>query len=98
MLHAIYEIKRQKLSMKTDPSLVWNLGLGKQFPKLKDIALRLMQMGTQSADVDRVCKAHKLLHTKARNRLANRNVNSLMYCYVNLRLLKKYERQKGMTV
>ncbi len=48
-------------------------------------------LSTQSADVERVCKVHKLVHTKSRNRLKNSNVYKLLYCYVNLRLLKSLD-------
>ena len=63
-----------------------------QFPVISDLAFRLCVMGTQSADVERVCKVHKLVHTKARNRLKNLNVCRLLFCYVNLRLLKSLEK------
>ena len=90
--HVAYEIKLMKKLLETDdPAVSWKCDLGNEFPKLKDIAIRLMEMGTQSADVERVCKAHKIVHTKVRNRLTNKNVNLLLHCYVNLRLLKKYE-------
>ena len=65
--------------------------------RLKTTGVRLLEMGTQSADVERVCKAHKVVHTKVRNRLLNKNVKMLLYCYVNLRLLNRYSNQ-GKTV
>ena len=52
-------------------------------------------MATQSADVERCCKVHKVVHSKSRNRLKNANVTKLIYCYVNLRLLKKLEAETG---
>jgi len=55
-----------------------------------------MQMGTQSADVERVCKAHKIVHSKIRNRLTNDKVNKLLCCCVNLRLLNRYSTDNGM--
>jgi hypothetical protein len=40
--------------------------------------------------VERVCKAHGVIHTKTRNRLVNKpTVQRLLFCYVNLRLLRK---------
>jgi hypothetical protein len=54
-------------------------------------------MGTQSADVERVCKAHKVIHTKVRNRLKSKTVYKLLYCYVNLRLLGKIDEDDTMT-
>jgi hypothetical protein len=49
----------------------------------------------RSAAVERVCKAHKVVHTKVRNRLKNKTVYQLLYCYVNLRLIKKLQEEKG---
>jgi hypothetical protein len=54
-------------------------------------------MGTQSTDVERVCKAHKVIHTKVRNRLKNKTVYKLLYCYVNLRLHRKIDEDDTMT-
>jgi hypothetical protein len=59
-----------------------------QPPTDSQIMIRLSVMATQSADVERVCKVHKIVHTKGRNRLKNAKVVKLLYCYVNLRLLK----------
>ena len=53
-------------------------------------------MATQSAGVERCCKVHKIVHTKARNRLKNKNVQMLVYCYVNLRLIKKIEEGNSL--
>ena len=47
----------------------------------------------QSANVERVCKAHKVVHSVTRNRLKNRSVHKLLYLYVNLRLLNKCEKE-----
>ena len=88
--HVAHEIKRQKVALQsTDPVQLWKLDIGPTCPKLCDIALRLLMMGTQSADVERACKANKLVHTKVRNRLSNKNVKMLLFCYRNLRVLKK---------
>jgi len=48
-------------------------------------------MSTQSADVECLCKAHKLVHTTTRNRLKNATVLKLLYCYINLHLLNNNE-------
>ena len=92
--HLAHEIKRQLMALKiVDPASQWMLHFGRQCPKISDIALRLLMMGTQSADVERVCKAHKIVHSKVRNRLTDKNVKMLLYCYVNQRLIKKMELQ-----
>jgi len=64
---------------------------------LFEIARRVLIMGTQSADVERVCKAHKVIHTKVRNRLKNKTVYNLLFCYVNLRLLGKINEDDTMS-
>ena len=52
-------------------------------------------MSTRSADVERVCKARKVVvHTKVLVRLNNKPVYQLIHCYVNLRLIRKIEDKK----
>jgi len=58
-------------------------------PLVWKVAVRLAVLAVQSADVERVCKAHGVIHTKSRNRLTNKSVQMLLFCYMNLRLLKK---------
>ena len=67
----------------------------RQFPKLAPIAVKLAVVAVQSADVERVCKAHKVIHTTARNRLYTKTVQLLLYTYINLRLLNKYTAEMG---
>jgi len=62
------------------------------YPHLYQVARHVLVMSTQSADVERLCKAHKLIHTTMRNRLKNKTVIDLIYCYVNMRLLNKLGR------
>jgi hypothetical protein len=58
---------------------------------LSEIAVPVLVIATQSADVERVCKVHKLIHNKIRNRPANDSVYMLLYFYVNLRILKRLD-------
>jgi hypothetical protein len=85
---------KQIKSLKHSPHKKWRLIFKKEKPRLYEIARRLLVMSTQSADVERVCKAHKVVHTKVRNRLNNKTVHQLLYCYVNLRLIKKIQDEK----
>jgi hypothetical protein len=57
--------------------------------------VRLFVLAIQSADVERVCKAHKVIHNKARNRLLNKFVHMLLFTYVNLRLINKVKTELG---
>ncbi len=52
-------------------------------------------VSTQSADVERVCKARKVVvHTKVLVRLNNKPVHQHLYCYANLRLIRKIKDEK----
>jgi hypothetical protein len=73
----------------------WQLTGASQFPFLAPIAVRLALVAIQSADVERSCKAHKVIHTKARNRLYTKTVQMLLYTYINLRLLNKCTTEIG---
>ena len=59
-----------------------------ELPLCADLALRLSIVSVQSADVERMCKAHNIIHTKSRNRLQHERVKKLLYCYINLRITK----------
>ena len=50
------------------------------------LAIRLSIVSVQSADVERMCKAHNIIHTKNRNRLQHERVKKLLYCYINMRI------------
>ena len=73
----------------------WQLTGGTQFPFLAPVAVRLAVVAIQSADVERSCKAHKIIHTKARNRLYTKTVQLLLFAYINLRLLNKCTAEMG---
>ena len=59
-----------------------------ELPLCANLALRLSIVSVQSADVERMCKAHNIIHTKSRNRLQHERVKKLLYCYINLRIIK----------
>jgi hypothetical protein len=84
-------VAEQLNAWQLKPHILWKLKYSEQFPKLTEPSIRVSVMATQSADVERVCKVHKLVHTKSRNRLKNANVYKLLFCYVNLRLLKSLD-------
>ena len=73
----------------------WQVHGFKQHPLLAPFAVKLAVLAVQSADVERVCKAHKVIHTKARNRLHTATVHMLLFTYVNLRLLNKCTAELG---
>jgi len=89
-------IEKQMKLLNYQPHTLWQVCYRDQFPKLEEVAVRLCNMSTQSANVERCCKVHKITKSKARNRLGNNNVFMLCYCYVNLRLLNKLEKKSGL--
>ena len=89
--HIQVAVEQQVASINSKPHLQWACVFGREYPLLIEPAVRLLTMATQSADVERCCKVHKLVHTKMRNRLKNDNVRKLVYCYVNLRLIKSMQ-------
>ena len=74
--HIQVVLDQQLSSLDSVPHLKWKSFFGRDFPLLLEPAVRLLTMGTQSADVERCCKVHKLIHTKMRNRMKNENVRS----------------------
>jgi len=88
-------LKARQGTLLIHPDLIWKNSLQKEFPLLYELARRVLVMSTQSADVECLCKAHKVIHTTMRNCLKNSTVFKLIYCYVNLRLLN--ENEQGCT-
>jgi len=77
-------------------TLAWRVdGTRAHGPLVAEVAVRLSVLAIQSADVERVCKAHKVVHTKARNRLCNKLMQTLLFTYVNLRLINKVKTELG---
>ena len=60
-----------------------------KYKKLLEVAIRVLALVPNSCSVERVCSQHKLVANKIRNRLRNKMVQMLLYCYVNMRLLNK---------
>lgn len=81
----------------TDTRTVWEALGGRHHPHIVDLVIRLSVLAVQSANVERVCKAHGVIHTKARNCLTNLSVIMLLFCYVNLRLLRKKKSEENKT-
>lgn len=62
----------------------WQLTGVATYPDVAEFVLRYLCMTTQSANVERVNKANKFIHTKSRSSLKNDTVNMLLYCYVSI--------------
>lgn len=67
------EYQKQLLDSSYDPVVVWDTHLKHELSLLYEAARRLLDSGTQSADVERCCKAHKQVYTKGRNSLRFKN-------------------------
>lgn len=65
-----------------DRDISWKM----QFSMLHVIANELIVLVIKSADDESACKAHKMGHTKVRNRLKNQRVHMLLYTYIYLLL------------
>ena len=78
--------ENMELSSQIDKVLIWQqnqmisvlsawqvVGM-KQLSLSANLALHLSVLTVQSANVERVCKAHGVLHTKTRNWLVNKSV------------------------
>lgn len=81
-------VTEQLKAVDLKPHLLWKVSIGLQFPKLKEVAIRLLTMATQCADVERVCQVPKFVNSRVSSRLKHPKVKQLIYCYVNLRLLR----------
>jgi len=81
----------RKLTLDERPDLLWKNIFQPDFPLLYEVARHVLVMSTQSADVECLCKAHKLIHTTMCNHLKNATVLQLIYCYINLRLLNNQD-------
>jgi hypothetical protein len=68
---------------------------GTKLKKMYEAALRALEFVPHSASVERVCSAHKFVHSEVRNRLNNVTVQRLMYIYINLRLVSKETAELG---
>ena len=80
------------------PKYLWSNYFEQELPYLAPIAARLLTMCPHSADVERACKAHKIVITTTRNRLKDMNTIMLVYCYYNMRLLSKAEEDGAITL
>ena len=71
----------------------WKLQGTRQYLLLANVAVRLSLYVNQSENIKCVCKSHKVVQSVTHNRLKNKSVHTLLYLYVNLRLLNKCEKE-----
>ena len=94
-----YEVEKTIFCQQnmTETRSSWIL-FGDKFPVLQPLAKRLALVSVNSANVERVCKSHGIVHTKVRNRLKHTMVQMLLFCYVNLRLLNQRDKNLERTI
>lgn len=73
---------------KDGARVFWLIGK-REMPVTPEAAIVSLQFVPRSARVERVCSSHKMIHSKAINRLKNESVQRFLYNYVNLRILTK---------
>lgn len=91
--HVQQVVDRQLPARDTVPHLVWKLSLRSSFPLVFEIARRVLAMGTTSIDASWVGKLEKAL---GHNGLTNRKVLMLLYCHINLRVMKNKNNEAGV--
>lgn len=91
--HTQRVIDRQLPARDTVPHLVWKLSLRSSFPLLSEVARRVLVMGTTSIDAAWTSKLEKALGS---NGLTNRKKLMLLYCHINLRVMKNKNNGSGV--
>lgn len=75
----------------------WWESFGCSLPDLKTVALRVLSQPTSASAAERNWSVWSLIQTKRRARLKPENMEKLVYCYCNLRLMKLIE-DRGMAL
>ncbi|KAH7420572.1 hypothetical protein KP509_13G012700 [Ceratopteris richardii] len=68
--------------------LFWWESFGFQLAYLQKVALRILRQDCSSGACERNWSAYSLIHTKIRNKLSTKQLERLIYCRSNLRMLR----------
>ena len=68
--------------------LFWWETYGYALPTLQKMALRILAQDCSSGACERNWSAYSLIHTKIRNKLTTRQLERLIYCRSNLRMIR----------
>ena len=68
--------------------LFWWDNFGFALQSLQPLAVRLLAQDCSSGACERNWSAYSLIHTKIRNRLSTRQLERLVYCRTNLRMMQ----------
>ncbi|MCO5563502.1 hypothetical protein L7F22_017145 [Adiantum nelumboides] len=75
----------------TKTPLTWWHSYGRVgLPNLSRIALRILSQDCSAGACERNWSAYSLIHTKIRNRLSTTQLEKLVYCRANMRLVRSY--------
>lgn len=75
--------------MKLDSKNYWNIAGRNEFPTLYLCAKKVNEMVCSSAASERVWSIHRFIHSRLRNRLSDKNVEKLVFLYVNCAITDK---------
>ena len=65
-----------------DPAMWWkSLNVNDD---LRELAIYLLSINPTTGAVEQNWSTHRFIHSKGRNRLKNKRVDKLVYCYTNL--------------
>ena len=68
--------------------LFWWETFGYAIPTLQKVALRVLAQDCSSGACERNWSSYSLIHTKIRNKLSTRQLERLVYCRSNLRMIR----------
>ena len=74
--------------------LFWWESFGYNHPHLQKVALRLLAQDCSSGACERNWSAFSLIHTKIRNKLSTRQLERLVYCRSNMRMLRAMQKME----
>ena len=83
-----FECKVEEITWQQDKMIstrsIWEVVEDYQFSDTSVIVIHLCVLAVQCFNFESVCKTQTVIHTQAQNRLKERSVNMLLFCYVNL--------------
>eukprot|EP00250_Pteridium_aquilinum_P017298 c23556_g1_i1 orf=104-1159(-) len=75
-------------------SLFWWESFGYSHPLLQRVALRILAQDCSSDACERCWSCFSLIHTKIRNKLSTQQLERLVYCRSNMRMLRAMEKME----
>ncbi|XP_042423572.1 uncharacterized protein LOC122011242 [Zingiber officinale] len=101
MAKGLFGIENVIRSRNTKSSADWWHSFGDDCPELQRFATRVLSLTCNSSGCERNWSTFEMVHSKRRNRLAQKRMNDLVFVMYNLRLRERErerEKQKMMNV